>query len=154
MKRLFVSIFSVSVLFILMNAVAGAQTMPPPPCCMWPLESLPNGMPFLQAKINISNQALQLQGINRNQLLDQIASIFFPGKKADLVVLSKQIAGKPASADSVWTVMASEETVYYRTPRSSITREYLDLVTEVGLTDGESWVKINFINDPVDPEPK
>jgi hypothetical protein len=128
--------------------------LPPPPCCGWTPKIVQPAMPFLQAKLDISNQALQLQKLTRDQLLDQIANIYFPGKKVDLVILSKSTVEKPKIGNPAWTVMSAEETIYYRTPRSSITTEYLDLVTEIGITDGESWVKINFKDDPVDPDSK
>jgi hypothetical protein len=150
------SVLVLSVLSLLILPCASAVAQPPvwPPCCGWTPKIVQGGMPFLQAKLDISNQALQLQKLTRDQLLDQIAGTFFPGKKADLVILSKQTTSTPVFIDSVWTLMFSEETIYYRTPRSSITTEYLNLVTEIGITDGESWVKINFKDDPVNPDPK
>jgi hypothetical protein len=154
MKKLFLLTLSVLSLLILPCTSAVAQPPVWPPCCAWTPKIVQGGMPFLQAKLDVSNQALQLQKLTRDQLLDQISGTFFPGKKVDLVILSKQTISKPVFIDSVWTLMFSEETIYYRTPRSSITKDYLDLVTEIGLTDGESWVKINFKDDPVNPDPK
>ncbi len=130
--------------------------LPPiyPPCCGWtPKGPIVGGMPSLQTKIVISNQSLELQGLTRDQLLEQLANTFFTGKKAvDLVILSKQIVSKPIlSSDGTWSVMSAEETVYYRMSRSSITTDYLNAVTEMGLTDGDSWIKIFYKDEVIDP---
>jgi len=101
-------------------------------------------MPLLQAELVISNQTLQLAGMTRDQLLNALSSTFFPDKKVDLIVLSKQTISKLVFIDSDWTVIATEETTYYRTARASITTDYLNAVTEIGLTDGSTWIKIVF----------
>jgi hypothetical protein len=143
------------VLFFLILPIcsAMAQTIPPPPCCPRdPIgDSLVGGMPLLQAKLVVSNQTLQASGLTRDQLLNSIAGTFFSGKTVDLVIISKQIVAKPVFINSAWTMIATEEIQYYRTARSSITTDYLNAVTEIGLTDGNTWVKICFQDDPVNP---
>jgi hypothetical protein len=153
MKKLYVLIFSVLFLIIPCASIM-AQSFPPPPCCPHdPIgDSLVGGMPFLQAKLIISNQTLLATGMTRDQLLSSIAATYFPGKKADLVIISKQTVAKPVFIDSEWTVVATEETTYYRTARSSITTDYLNAVTEIGLTDKTSWVKIIFQDETVNPD--
>jgi hypothetical protein len=153
MKKLVVLFFVALFLFSCVSTFA--QFPPQPPCCIWtPKGPIQGGMPFLQAKLDVSNQALQLQGITRDQLLNQISSTFFIDKKVDLVILSKQIISKPVFSDSGWIVMQVEETIYYKTSRASITTDYLNAVSEIGLTDGATWVKINFRDDTIDPNPK
>jgi hypothetical protein len=108
-------------------------------------------MPLLQAKLIISNQTLQASGLTRDQLLNAISGTFFPDKKVNLIIVSKQMVSKPVFVNSTWTVMATEETMYYTTTRSAITTDYLNAVTEIGLTDGNSWVKISFQDEVVNP---
>jgi hypothetical protein len=135
----------VCVLFCLIFSCLSAMAQwPPQPCCPWtPRIIQAGGMPTLQATLEISNQVLQIQGLSRDQFLDQVSNVFFPGKTTEMVILSKQVTSKPGANDSGWTLMAAEETLYYRTSRASITADYLNSLTEFGLTDGNTWIKIN-----------
>jgi hypothetical protein len=152
MKKVWLLVLGLLFFCILPCTCAFAQLPPMPPCCIWtPKGPIAGGMPTLQAKFVVSNQSLEIQGITRDQLLNQTANTFFLGKKVDLVILSKQITSKPVLSDPKWIVMSSEEIIYYRTPRASITTEYLDAVSEIGITDGDSWVKIFFKDGVVDP---
>ena len=147
--------FYLGILFFLIFSICGAmaQTFPPPPCCPHdPIgDSLVGGTPLLQAKLVVSNQTLQAAGLTRDQLLNTISGTFFPDKKVDLIIISKQMVSKPVFVDSTWTVMATEQTTYYTTARSSITTDYLNAVTEIGLTDGNTWIKISFQDSTLDP---
>jgi hypothetical protein len=153
MKKLYALIFGV--LFLVLPCVSAmAQEIPPPPCCPHgdPIDGLVGGGPSLLTKLVISNQTLQATGLTRDQLLNAISATFFPDKKADLIIVSKQTVTKPVFVNSTWAVMATEEKIYYRTSRSAITTDYLNAVTEIGLTDGSSWIKISFQNETVNPD--
>jgi hypothetical protein len=149
--------FSIGILIFLIFPIcsAMAQSFPPPPCCPRdPIQDsvIIGGLPSLGGDLVISNQTLQAAGMTRDQLLNAISASVFPGKNVDLVLISKQIVSKPALVGSTWAVMATEETVYYTTSRASITTDYLNAVTEIGLTDGTTWIKISFQDDIVDTE--
>jgi hypothetical protein len=150
MKKLFLLVFSV--LFLILPCISAMAQLPPPPCCIWtPKGPIVGGMPTLQAKVVVSTESLSLQGLTRDQLLNQLAGTFYSGRKVELVIFSKQITNKPIFSDSKWIIMSAEETIYYRTSRLSITTEYLNAVSEMGITDGDSWVKIIFKDGVVDP---
>jgi len=141
--------FFVGILIFLIFPICSAMAyIPPPPCC--PIGDsiiIGGGMPSLTASLVISNQTLQATGLTRDQLLNAISASFFPDKNVDLIIISKQTVSKPASLDSTWTVMATETITYYKISRFSITTDYLNAVTEIGLTDGTTWIKIIFQDD-------
>jgi len=144
-----IAIFALGLMFYLIFPITAAfsQGFPPPPCC--PKDTNTNSigtgfvLPPLQATVVTSDQILLDQGLTRDQFLNNLSSVFYPDKQVDLILLSRTSTGTSTVSDSI-AVIGAESTTYYRAPRSSITTEYLNSLTEFGITDGSTWVKIEF----------
>lgn len=106
------------------------------------------GMPTLQGQLVFSEEMLQLQGITRSQLIDRLSENLFPNKAVDLILLSKHTVTQPNLAQlsglAGRSLIAVQETLFYRTPRYAITTEQLDKLNQLGLTDGTMYVMVKF----------
>jgi hypothetical protein len=88
-------------------------------------------------------------GLTRSQFIDRLSDAMFPGKQVALVIPSSRISGKSLARAREGLLeedlIAVEETRFYQIERSRIRSEDLNGLAQLYVTDGEIYLKINFI---------
>lgn len=150
MKKMGVCLLAVFFTMLLLSPILMSQEIMPPRCCPVVPNSigLPDGgdgNPSLQEGFVISDATLALQGLTRSQFIDQLSGILFPMETVDLIIVSMEpILGKEGFLVGQ-ILVDGQEYYFYKIPRCAIDSEDLDMLDQVGLTDGNTTVTVFFI---------
>ncbi len=138
---------------LMLTSSVMAQTVDPPHCCPNSGDSVgivgeDGGVLSLSGEFVISDAMLELQGITRSQFVDRLAGSLFPGKAVDLVLAS--VEPIPGEEDYLagQTLVDGQEYYFYKIPRYAVSSEQLDMLDQVGITDGITYVELLFIKTP------
>ncbi len=153
MKKLEVCLITFFFAFLALPTALVAQTDPPTRCCPNSGNSATilgeDGSALsLQGEFVILDAMLELQGITRSQFVDRLSESLFPMATVDLILSSVEpIAGKEDYLVGQ-SLVDGQEYYFYRIPRYAISSEGLDLLDQVGITDGIAYVELFFVETP------
>jgi len=152
MKKQEVCLIALVFALLLLPSTLMAQTTPPPRCC--PIQGDSAGflvedgpLPSLKSEFVVSDAMLALQGITRSQFVDRLSESLFPGEAVDLVLSSIEPL---LSGDKYFvgqSLVNGQEYYFYRIPRYALSSEQLDMLDQVGITDGVTYVEVTFVEN-------
>jgi hypothetical protein len=138
-----------SLLFVTNFAMAQGGGLPPPGCCTLDADDEQSLEAASRSQFDISDGAIQRMGLTRSQFIDRLSDAMFPGKEVAIVIRSSRVSSKSLGREQRGILeedlVAVEETRYYQIARSRMRSEDLSGLAQLYVTDGEIYVKINFI---------
>jgi hypothetical protein len=151
MKSRGVALFAGVLTLLLVPCFALAQGggLPPPGCCSlaYDRDAQPRDLAS-HSQFEISESAIERMGLTRSQFIDRLSDAMFPGKQVAIVIPSSRVSGKSGRAQHGFLeedLVAVEETRFYQIARSRMRSEDLNGLAQLYVTDGEIYLKINFI---------
>lgn len=152
MKSRGVALFAGVLTLLLVPCFALAQGggLPPPGCCTHAFDRDAKSRELASnSQFEISESAIERMGLTRSQFIDRLSDAMFPGKQVAIVIPSSRIStrspGREQHGILEEDLVAVEETRFYQIARNRMRSEDLNGLAQLYVTDGEVYLKINFI---------
>jgi hypothetical protein len=140
-------IIMASSIMILIPCQAMAQDTNPPPCCDKVPPPGPNSAvgAGTQGQVTMPDSVLLAMGLTRSQFLDRLTAGLFSDKEISLIFSVTTTISVPADASATNPSPELVTVTYqYRIPRSQMKAEVIDGLDQFVITDGVTYIQINF----------
>lgn len=162
MKRFSGVLLPVLALLLLPCYVAAQGQDPPPTCCprdgsgiLLPdpdLALAPDAETSGVITVSVSKSALASMGMTRNDFVDRISALLFPGQAPDMLIPTTSVVapdlsfdeGSRRTYDAGGTPVSVRVRRLYMFPSSAVPKERIEGLDQLFLTDWRTYLQINF----------